>query len=220
MPKKQTTTKEEEKLICGMKLDYIRKKFFNREIGLLLTEIQSQKKVDEEEVKELISFMTGLQEEDKSVLEKVMEAFPGSKIIDDSEIKPPSVDELMNGVSDEEWREKADKAIEFIGKTLDNLRLDISEKKKIPDSYWLDTAIIFISYQDILERDRIYKTQQYFAKLTNIIDDCGCSRLEAENRSKLTKEYSEYRYITLLLERMDKFDMLMKKRDNDSKYNN
>lgn len=219
MPTKQTTN-QDENLICGLKPEYIRKKFFSREISALLTEIQSSQELGEKDLQGLIAFMTTLQNEDKSVIDKVMAAFPGSKIIDDSEIKPPSVDELMNGVSDDEWREKADKAIEFIGKTLDNLRLDISDKKKIPDSYWLDTAIIFISYQDILERDRIYKTQQYFAKLTNIIDDCGCSRLEAENRSKLTKEYSDYKYITLLLERMDKFDQLMKKKDNDSKYNN
>ncbi len=214
MPKE----KKEEELICGFTKEHVRKKFFNREVGQLLTEIQSKQKVDEKEVQELISFMSDLQDEDKTMVEKIMKAFPGAKIIDDSEIKPPSVDELMTGVSDDEWRKKADLSIEFITKTLDNLRQAIAEKNKIPDSYWLDTAITFLSYQDILEKDRVYKTQKYYARLTNIIDEHGCSRLEAENRSKLTKEYSDYKYISFLIERMDKFDMLMKRKDNDTKF--
>jgi len=168
---------------------------------------------------ELTDFLTTLKSDDKSVAEKIMAIFPESKIIEGDEIKPPTVDELMSGADDSEWREKADMAIKFISDTLDNLRNSIANKTKIPDNYWLDTAIIFISFQDILERDRIYKTQQYYAKLTNIIDECGCSRLEAENRSKLTKEYADQKYISLLLERMDKFDMILKKRDAENKYN-
>ena len=209
--------KDGEKMICGFSESYIRKKFFDREIGKLLTEIQGQKKVKEKEVQELIEFMTELKNEDKSVIDKVMEAFPGSRLIDDSEITPPSVDELMQGVSDKDWREKADAAIAYIKEKLDNLRQDIAGKKAIPETYWLDTAIIFLSYQDILERDRVWKTQQYFAQITRFIDEAGVSRLEAENRSKLTKEYSEYKYISLLLERMDKFDMLCKKKDGGNK---
>jgi hypothetical protein len=217
MNKKEEEKKEGEKMICGFSDSYIRKKFFNREIGKLLTEIQGQQKVKEKDVQELIAFMTELKKEDKSVIDKVMEAFPGSRLIDDSEITPPTVDELMKGVSDHEWREKADAAITYIKEKLDNLRQDIAGKKQIPETYWLDTALIFLSYQDILERDRVWKTQQYFAQITRFIDETGVSRLEAENRSKLTKEYAEYKYISLLLERMDKFDMLCKKRDATSR---
>lgn len=213
---KKTT---DEKLICGMSESYIRKKFFKRDLGQLLTEIQENKKVDEKEIQELIDFMSGLEKEDKTMVQKIMDAFPDAKIIDDSEIKPPSVEELMDGGNDDSWRKKADTYIEFITKTLDELRVKVANKDKIPDSYWLDIAIIFLSYQDILEKDRIYKSQKYYARLTNIIDDHGCSRLEAENRSKLTKEYADYKYISLLLERMDKFDQLMKKKDADSKIN-
>lgn len=210
---KKEEKKDGEKLICGMTEQYIRKKFFDREISKMLTEIQGQQKIKEKDIQELIVFMTELKVEDKNVIDKIMEAFPGSRIIDDSEINPPTVDELMTGLSDEEWRMKADAAILYIKEKLDNLRQDIASKKQIPDNYWLDTAIIFMSYQDILERDRIWKTQKYFAQITRFIDETGISRLEAENRSKLTKEYAEYKYISLLLERMDKFDMLMKKKD-------
>jgi hypothetical protein len=209
--------KDGEKLICGMTEQYIRKKFFDREVGKMLTEIQGQRKVKEPEVQELIEFMSELKAEDKSVIEKVMDAFPGSRIIDDSEIAPPTVDQLMEGMNDDEWRQKADAAIAYIKEKLDNLRMDIATKKQIPETYWLDTAIIFMSYQDILERDRIWKTQKYFAQITRLIDETGISRLEAENRSKLTKEYAEYKYINLLLERMDKFDMLCKKKDAANK---
>jgi hypothetical protein len=211
---------KKQKLICGMTEQYIRKKFFDREVGKMLKEIQGQRKVKENEVHELIAFMTGLKIEDKSVIEKVMDAFPGSRIIDDSEINPPTVDELMTGLNDDEWRTKADAAIGYIKEKLDNLRMDIAGKKQIPETYWLDTAIIFMSYQDILERDRIWKTQKYFAQITRLIDETGISRLEAENRSKLTKEFADYKYISLLLERMDKFDMLCKKKDAMNKYGN
>ena len=219
MPPKKQEENKDEKLICGVSESYIRKKFFNKELAKLLAEIQGSQKITDSDLMELTDFLTTLKSDDKSVAEKIMAIFPESKIIEGDEIKPPTVDELMSGANDSEWREKADMAIKFISTTLDNLRMDIAEKKKIPDNYWLDTAIIFISFQDILERDRIYKTQQYYARLTNIIDESGCSRLEAENRSKLTKEYADQKYISLLLERMDKFDMILKKRDAENKYN-
>ena len=217
MPPKKQEENKDEKLICGVSESYIRKKFFNKELAKLLAEIQGSQKITDSDLMELTDFLSTLKTDDKSVAEKIMAIFPESKIIDGPEIKPPTVDQLMDGISDSEWREKADQAISFIVKTLDNLRMDIADKKKIPDNYWLDTAIVFLSFLDILERDKVYKTQIYYARLTNIIDECGCSRLEAENRSKLTKEYTDYKYIALLLERMDKFDMLAKKQDS---YNN
>lgn len=220
MSKKPTEKISKEESLCGFSKEYIRKKFFDRELGKLLNEIQANQKVGDKELNELIAFLSTLRDEDKTILEKMMAVFPDAKLVDDSEVKPPSVEELMGGVSDKEWRQKADMAMDFITKTLDQLRQAVANKNKIPANYWLDTAIVFLSYQEILERDRVYKTQQYYARLTNIIDESGCSRLEAENRSKLTKEYADYKYITLLLERIDKFDMLCKKKDNDQKYGN
>ena len=214
MPKKPT---DDKNLICGMTPEYIRKKFFNREIGQLLTEIQSENKIEEADLDRLISFMTELKGEDKSVVDKIMLAFPDAKIVDDSEVKPQSVEELMKGVSDKEWRTKADQAIIFITNTLEKIRHAVANKQKIADNFWLDTAVVFLSYQEILEKDRVYKTQKYYARITDIIDTIGCSRLEAENRAKLTPDYADYKYITLLLERMDKFDMLAKKKDNENK---
>ena len=210
--------KKIEKLICGQPLSKIRKFYFENKLGQLLNEIQKNQALTQESLAELTIFLQEIKSQDENAVDMIKKAFPGSKIIDD-DIAPPNVESLLNGVSDEEWREKAKLASNYIQSILDDTRKAIGSKMTIPKTFWLDTAVTFISYLDILEKDRIFKSQIYHAKITSIIDEYGISRRESEDRAKLTKEYFDYKYMIMLLDRINEFINLCKKKDADTKYN-
>ncbi len=151
-----------------------------------------------------------LKDENEKNVKTIAEAFDG-KIMNDT--KPPSAEEIMEGVSDKEWRVKAGMVIKYVNETLDNLRIAIDSKKPIPANHWLDTSSIFLSYLGILDRDLTYKNSLYRAKITNFIDDFDMSRAEADERAKMSKEYADYKEVANLRDRMERFEMLAKKYD-------
>jgi len=207
--------KKIEDLICGEKKEYIRKKFFSQKLGELVTEIQSKREITEEDQEELMIFLSEIELQDKRNVKLLLDTF-GGKIVGEDDVKPPSVAELTTGISDKEWREKADKIIQFINTTLDELRVvinDSEQKKRIPKSYWLDTSVKFLSYQGIIDKDIVYKNQLYRSQITRFIDEHGCSRAEAEERARITKDYSDYKEVACLKERIERFEMLAKKYD-------
>ena len=219
---KNQIKKKQEDLICGKTKEYIRKKFFSQKLGELITEIQSETEITKEENEKLILFLTELKTQEEKNIKLLIETF-GGKIVGEKDITPPSVEDLLQGVSDKEWREKADKISNFVNKTLDDLRVAINDtenKKRIPLNYWLDTSITFLSYQGIIDKDIVYKNQLYRAKMTSFIDDFGCSRAESEERAKMTKEYSDYKEVMNLKERIERFEMLAKKYDSKNFYEN
>lgn len=204
-----------EKIICGKTEGIIRKAYFDKKLPQLLDEIQGSGKYDESEIENLGVYLGTLKNENKSFSKKIQKMF-GGKILENE--KPPSVDELRTGASDEEWREKADKAITYIENTLDKIRENISEKKQFSANFWGDTAMVFISMTGVLEKDLIFKRQLYKAKLTTIIDDFGTSRKEAEERAELTKEYFDYKSLDKLSKRLEEFYTFARRRDDESNH--
>ena len=150
------TPKKKEDLICGETKEHIRKKFFSQKLGELVTEIQSKTEITEEDQEELMRFLATLKTQDDKNVKLILDTF-GGKIVGEKDIKPPLVEELMQGVTDEEWREKADIIIKYVNNTLDELRKAIDEKKNIPPNYWLDTSVKFLSYQDIIDKDVVFR---------------------------------------------------------------
>lgn len=209
-----------ENKILGVEKKEIRKYYFKGKIPVLLAEIQAEQKIeDPKDLEELTAYLYELEKEKDKTLKKIKEDL-GGEILGEEEINhPPTVEELRGGVSDEEWRAKADVAIRFIKDALDTTRQMISKRHKIPGTYWLDTAIVFISYFNYLDRDRVYKDQLYRMKMTEIIDRYEISRKEAEERAKLTKEYSDYKNALLLKERVIEFIQMCKKEDGTANRN-
>lgn len=197
--------------ICGKSLAEIRKSYFKGELKKLLNEIQSEGCWSEKDIEKLATEIEILKSEDDKNAKIIREKVDGN-IFNDS--KPPSADEIMEGVNDLEWREKADRVIEFVNQTLDNLRLAIQDKKKILPTYWLDTSSVFLSFQGILDRDLVYKESLYRKRITNFIDNFGMSRAESEERARMSKEYADYKEIVNLRDRIERFEMLAKKYDN------
>lgn len=220
------SNKKQEKLItiCGKEEKEIRKAYFKGQKDLLklLNEIQAEEKWSEKEVLELGKFLEELRTGDQKFIKDVQSVF-GGKIIDEK-ISPPSVEELREGVEySDEWADKANKAIDYATNTLDKLRIAIANKEKISPDYWLQTASILISYLPVIWKEFIYRKQRYYERITKIIDNQGCSRLEAENRAKLTSEYKNYKELEIFVGDgnktgiLERFENLAKK--NDSKNN-
>lgn len=207
--------KAEEMVICGQLESVIRKAYFDSELIPLLNKIQSSGKYDEGEVEKLGLFLESLRNEGKSMIDDLLKVFNG-KIVDDG--VPPTVDELRDGASDLAWREKADKTIVFIEETLNKIRDGITNKKPFASGFWSDTAMTFISMQDLLDKDLIFKRQLYKARLTQIIDDHGVSRKEAEERAELTKEYFNYRALDKLAKRLEEFYTFARRRDDETNH--
>lgn len=195
MASNQKTT---ETKICGKTKDEIRKAFFKGKLKNLLNEIQSEADFSEEETKELGEYLESLRTGEDSMVKKIQKYFGGTIV--EEEIKLPTVNELMEGiVFSKEEEEKVLQILVYIESELNNLRHNINKNLKLPPNYWLDESIKFFSFEPILRRYYIYKAQQYHAKITYFIDEFECSRLEAENRAHITKEYYDYKNLQSII---------------------
>lgn len=203
--------KKTEKLICGKTEKEIRKAFFKNEIGKLIADIQTEKDVSKKNIKELNEYLLVLKDSNDNLVDEAVELFGGKIVGVENENKPPTVAELNAGISDVEWREKADVAIKYVQETMDSVRHKIAKKKTMRQDFWLDTATVILSYEELIDKDRVFKDQIYRAKMTEILDEHQISRKEAEERAKITKEYSDYKNAILLRDRIDEFINLAKK---------
>jgi len=209
---------ENEKDIFVGKITFanIRKAYFDKKLEEVLNKIQGEEELTEAKVKILYSFLEKLQSEETGQVKILLDTF-GGKVI---EKKPPSVEELRAGAEySKEEEDKAKQVVAYIEKTFTNTREMVNKKANIPPSYWLDTSATILSYEPILFAYYIFKRQLYFARLANIIDETGVSRLEAENRAKLTKEYAEFKNLQNLIGDgnksglIERFENLSKKYD-------
>jgi len=210
--------KETEREICGVKISKIRKSYFEKQLEDLINGIQASGSVTEEEVGELGLYLESLRTENMSVVERVLSVFGGSIISGGENGNPPSVEELRAGLNDDEWREKADKAYNYIEETLTTIRTTISDKKAFNSSFWSDQSVVFLSMQGVIDKDLIYKEQQYRARLTEIIDKHGMSRAQAEERAKLTAEYFKWQDVTKLAKRIEEFYTFARRKDDETNH--
>jgi len=213
-------TKEHE--ICGQPLSKIREAYHQKKLQPMLEKMLASGLVTDETTAELTEFLQSEQEIGEGLVNNLIAVF-GGKIINEADA-PPSAEELMAGI---EWtqdeEEKAMSVVNYIETELNNLRHNIhnqdKNKKPIPPSYWLDTSTKFLSYELLLSRYYVYKSQLFNAEITKIIDKKGCSRLEAENRAKLTKEYADYKMVQRIIGEqnltgiIERFENLSKKYD-------
>ena len=210
---------EKENLICGKTEKEIRKAFFKNKLGEFMAEIQIDKSLDPKELNKLNNYLLVIQEENKDIVEEALKLFGGKVVGVETENKPPTVEELRSGESDKDWREKADKATGYVQYVLDKIREKRIAGQNIEEKYWLDESLTVLSYEDLIDKDRVFKDQLYRARLTEIVDQYNISRKEAEERAKLTKEYSDYKNALLLKERIAEFIYLCKKKDGHGQYN-
>lgn len=210
--------KKQADTIFGIEKDKIRKAYFTGKLDVILKEIQEKNEVTTENSSELIAFLGALKNQDKDLFEMV-KAQVGSEMIGEEEvIKSPSLDMFDHKMTPEEieefnaWRKNADRAIKFVNDLMSRISKDIFEKVQIRKDDFIDYGIEISGLMKYIDEDRIYKDQIFRRELTRIKDEYGCSRKEAEEYAKLTKEYKDYKFATLFRENLDGFIMLLKKK--------
>lgn len=204
-----------EKTICGKSLDVIRKAFFSSKIPQLLDEIQAEAEWKEKDIEKLGFYLEVLKKENKEFVGSV-ENILGDVLTDDK--KPPSVEDLRVGMSDADWREKADKAIAYVDKTLDAMRQNVVEKKNFSNNFWFDTFQTLISLESTIYKDIVFKEQKFNSRITEIIDKYNVSRKEAEDRAKLTQEYFEYKTLSKLPDRLKEVYTFLRRKDDENNH--
>lgn len=215
MPKKKIeTVPEENKLLCGLSQKEVREKYFKGELKDVFTKILAVREMGIEEIDELKNFLEFLREEERDFLQKMGDSV-GRTFKNDN---PPTVQDLQDGVSDEEWRDKAKQAYEYIEKTLDDIRARINKGEKIPSGFWSRQAEVFLSMQSVIEKDSVFKEQLYRARMADIIDTSEVSRKEAEERARLTKEYFDYKVVDMLLKRLEEFYTFARREDDKQNF--
>jgi len=222
MPKpiKELSNQEEEnqeQVIYGVKLSKIREAYFAKKLEPLVRTMLGENPIDDGETQNLELYLESLKDEGDTMVARVLNTF-GGKIVE-KELPLPSVDELMQGIVWTETEEhNAMAAINYIEAELGNMRHNVN-LKKVPADYWLSTSAKFLSFEILLGRYYIYKSQLFNAKIAEIIDSRKCSRAEAENRAKITKEYADYKMLQRIIGEqnltgvIERFENLSKKYD-------
>lgn len=198
-----------QKTICGQTYEAIRRAYFGNNIEKLLDTIQAEESYGDGDFSALTAFLESLESEKKERSKQL------SRFGVAAEKQPPTVDELKRKDVDpekiKEWRLSVDadivkvkKIIQMFSHSADKGSLNVNE---------LQNAILVLAgLQHSIDEDRVYKDQLYRMRLTTIIDEYGVSRKEAEERAKITQEYTDYKLAVLFTENVHEFIMSAKKK--------
>ena len=198
-----------ENLICFSEKAKIKKAFFGGKLKEFINKIQAENDVKEKDIEELGEYLKTLKNDDEKFVDKLQKTF-GGKIVEEKNL--PSVEELGGELKEisSEWKEKQEKALLWI----DNISEIVKTGTKID---WGDLSIKLILMQTTLDKIRVYADQQYHARIIDIIDNHGTSRKEAEDRSRLTPQYRDYKNAVLLRDRIEQ--LIINTRHNEQHKN-
>jgi len=183
---------EEKKLICGVKEEVIKKAFFSGKLKQLMNELQANGNINSvDDAQELKKYLEVLKLQDGFITAEIKNGF--AEELGDDEIKPPSVDELTkNDTNVEQWLKDKETALGMIRAKMKIVRDKLGKSTKFDIKELQELAFELSFWTMWISQDRIYKRQLWKRKLTQLIDEYGISRKEAEDRSELTKEYRDY----------------------------
>lgn len=187
--------------------DKLRKAYFSGQLPDYLDKLLANG-ATEEDIKALEPELEKLQEERERVRQRVTTY----EIKEDLAL--PGVDKLMT-LSDaqksalERWEEERrvdyQKAQQLFAQAKNG---DTVGNK----DFYLDLGFELVQIHYNMDHYQIWKEQLYHAMIIKIMDGYGCSRREAEDRSKLTHEYREYKKAKRMSERIDDIVLLCKKK--------
>lgn len=208
---------KKEKLICGKKEADIRKIYFSKKLPNFLTEIQGSKKITEKELKELVELLSKFRSEEKETISKIAKEV-GVEALGITEVAPPTIEELTTEMSEEEktkfetWKAEVDKANETVKSIIREATQTAFAGKTVDREKWLDWGLTIANLSRYIDADRVYKDQLYRKRMIDIIDRYGVSRKEAEERSRITKEYADYKNAILFKDNLEEIIRICKKK--------
>ncbi|MCK9318920.1 hypothetical protein [Methanoculleus sp.] len=208
---------KKEKLICGKKEADIRKIYFSKKLPNFLTEIQANNKITEKELKDLVELLGKFRSEEKEITSKIAKEV-GVEALGITEVAPPTIEELTTEMSEEEktkfetWKAEVDKANETVKSIIREATQTAFAGKTVDREKWLDWGLTIANLSRYIDADRVYKDQLYRKRMIDIIDRYGVSRKEAEERSKITKEYADYKNAILFKDNLEEIIRICKKK--------
>lgn len=207
-----------EKTICGKTEKEIRNAYFTKRVSELLADIQKDGKISTMDLEELLKFLADLRKEEKELIADITKEVGFENLGLSDELKPPSIDDLTKKLSAEEqvkfdnWRIEVDLAKQTVSKIIKEATEKAFNGKAVEREKWLDWGLTIANLSRHLDADRVYKDQLYRKRMIDIIDTYGVSRKEAEERSKITQEYSDYKNAVLFKDNLEEIIRICKKK--------
>ena len=207
-----------EKTICGKTEKEIRNAYFTKRVSELLADIQKDGKISTMDLEELLKFLADLRKEEKELIAVITKEVGFESLGLSDELKPPSIDDLTKKLSAEEqvkfdnWRIEVDLAKQTVSKIIKEATEKAFNGKEVEREKWLDWGLTIANLSRHLDADRVYKDQLYRKRMIDIIDTYGVSRKEAEERSKITQEYSDYKNAVLFKDNLEEIIRICKKK--------
>ncbi|MEK7578397.1 MAG: hypothetical protein AAB456_01595 [Patescibacteria group bacterium] len=193
--------------ILGLSPEEWRKAFYGGRISETIDAVAAQDAPSAAELTKLNEYLSTLKNE-REGLKKGLEKYRQT-----DRVNLPSPTELMaidknKAAEIKEWEKNRETDYHRARQIFE------SAKQAKPNTHreqWINWAMELATLQYHLDMYRVWKDQQYRARLVNIIDDFGASRAEAEERAKLTPEYRDYKNAVLFRELTEEVIMLCKK---------
>lgn len=207
-----------QKTICGKTEKEIRNAYFTKRVSELLADIQKDGKISTMDLEELLKFLADLRKEEKELIADITKEVGFENLGLSDELKPPSIDDLTKKLSAEEqvkfdnWRIEVDLAKQTVSKIIKEATEKAFNGKEVEREKWLDWGLTIANLSRHLDADRVYKDQLYRKRMIDIIDTYGVSRKEAEERSKITQEYSDYKNAVLFKDNLEEIIRICKKK--------
>ncbi len=201
--------------ICGLTEEQIRKYFFAKKIEEMIATILKESKPEESELERLMKFLEQLEIEQKELSNKL------SNVISAGKPKEINLAELVKKRDPDEfkkWQEDVKKAHAYVNQVMKIVAENTFSKIPIPQTTYIDYGMQIAGLMKLLDEDRVYKDQAYRTRLTEIKDQHGYTRAEAEEYAKLTPEYTEYKLAVLMKSNLEEFINLCKKRSAENNY--
>ena len=207
-----------QKTICGKTEKEIRNAYFTKRVSELLADIQKDGKISTMDLEELLKFLADLRKEEKELIAVITKEVGFESLGLSDELKPPSIDDLTKKLSEEEqvkfdnWRIEVDLAKQTVSKIIKEATEKAFNGKEVEREKWLDWGLTIANLSRHIDADRVYKDQLYRKRMIDIIDTYGVSRKEAEERSKITQEYSDYKNAVLFKDNLEEIIRICKKK--------
>lgn len=186
----------------------IRKAYFSGKLNKFLDDISAEGIENESDLQLLETLLPELEKEKKENEKKSARHY--------GEIDPPSADELF-AISNEQkekikvWLSETKEELRQANTVIKEINSSVKSKRFIAKDEFLAWGFELLSMVGLIDNYIIITEQLYRKRLTDLIDDFGMSRAEAEERARLTEEYKEYKRAVAMKENIIEVEMLCKK---------
>jgi len=209
-------TKKDNKNIGGFKREEIREAYFKRKLPQFIAKFQS-KCEDIEEIEKLKMLLVEFKNSDNKVAKDLVTIL-GEDVMGIENQPDAPLAKFMGEMGEEEkaqfnaWRKSCYTAIETVTGIIKNTRLELKRKAVLKKDDWLDLALEIATLMKWVDEDRVYKDQMYRKILMAEKVKRNCSRIEAEEITKTSQEYRDYKLALLFKDNLTEFIMLCKKK--------